>query len=137
MTAKTSDEFLEQFSTSINGLSQSEAERRLKYYGPNELKKGKKITALSIFLSQFKNALIILLLFASLLSLFLGEKLESFAMFFIIFFTAIMGFVQEYRAEKAIEALKKATAPLAVVYRNGNIKKIPARNVVVGDIVYL
>ncbi len=137
MTEKTSDEFLEQFSTSRNGLSQTEAERRLKYYGPNELRKEKKITALSIFLSQFKNALIILLLFASILSLFLGEKLESFAMFFIIFLTATLGFMQEYRAEKAIEALKKATAPLAVVYRNGILKKIHSREVVVGDIIYL
>ncbi|RLG14143.1 MAG: ATPase [Candidatus Nanohalarchaeota archaeon] len=137
MKSKTPDDFLEQFSTSKEGLSESEAKRRLRHYGHNELEQGKKATAISIFLDQFKNALIILLIFACVLSLFLGEKLESFAMFFIIILTAIMGFVQEWRAEKAIEMLKNETAPMAVVCRGGRIKKIPAREVVTGDIVYL
>ncbi len=137
MKTKTPDEFLKQFSTSKDGLNEKEAQRRLEHYGHNELKRAKKAGVFSIFLSQFKNALIILLIFACILSLFLGEKLESFAMFFIILLTAVMGFVQEYRAEKAIEALKKQTAPMALVYRDGVARKILAKDIVVGDIISL
>ncbi|GAJ24562.1 unnamed protein product, partial [marine sediment metagenome] len=101
------NEVLKQLNTSKEGLSQKEVEERLKKYGYNELKKEKKLTPFIIFISQFKNALLILLIFAGVLSLFLGEKLESIAIFGILLLNAVLGFIQEYRAEKAMEALEK------------------------------
>jgi len=123
--------------SSEKGLTKNEAEKRLEEFGYNELQKEKKLTALTIFLSQFKNALILLLIFAGLLSLFLGERIESIAIFGIVFLNAILGFIQEYKAEKAIEALKKISAPTAKVLRDGKEQKIPAREVVPGDILLL
>jgi len=83
------------------------------------LQKEKRLTALSIFISQFKNALLLLLIFAGILSLLLGEKLEAGAIFGILLLNAILGFVQEYRAERAIEALEKLSTPTAKVLRDG------------------
>ena len=123
--------------SSEKGLTKNEAEKRLEEFGYNELQKEKKLTALTIFLSQFKNALILLLIFAGLLSLFLGERIEPIAIFGIVFLNAILGFIQEYKAEKAIEALEKISAPTAKVLRDGKEQKIPAREVVPGDILLL
>jgi Ca2+-transporting ATPase len=123
--------------SSDKGLSSREAKARLEKYGHNELQKEKGITALQIFLNQFKNALIILLVFAAILSLFLGEALDSVAMFGIIALTAVLGFIQEYRAEKAVEELQKISAPTAKVLRNGKTTRIPAKDLVPGDILLL
>ncbi|MBL7055146.1 cation-translocating P-type ATPase [Candidatus Woesearchaeota archaeon] len=123
--------------SSENGLTKNEAKKRLEEFGYNELQKEKKLTAITIFLSQFKNALILLLIFAGFLSLFLGEKIESIAIFGIVLLNAILGFIQEYKAEKAIEALEKISAPTAKVLRDGKEQKIPAREVVPGDILLL
>ncbi|MBA3063823.1 HAD-IC family P-type ATPase, partial [Candidatus Woesearchaeota archaeon] len=123
--------------SSEKGLTKKEAEKRLEEFGYNELQKEKRLTALTIFLNQFKNALILLLIFAGFLSLFLGERIESIAIFSIVLLNAVLGFIQEYKAEKAIEALKKISAPTAKVLRNGKEQKIPAREVVPGDILLL
>ena len=122
---------------SEKGLTKKEAEKRLEEVGFNELQKEKGATALTIFISQFKNALILLLIFAGFLSLFLGEKIESVAIFGIVLLNAILGFIQEYKAEKAIEALEKISAPTAKVLRDGKEQKIPAKDVVPGDILLL
>ncbi|MFH1641965.1 MAG: cation-translocating P-type ATPase [Nanoarchaeota archaeon] len=123
--------------SSDSGLSEKEAKKRLADYGVNELQKEKKITRFSIFVNQFRNALLILLVFAGVLSLTLGEKIESIAIFGIVLLNAILGYIQEYRAEKAIEALKKISAPEAKVLRDGKTLKIKAREVVPGDILML
>ena len=123
--------------SSDKGLSSREAKARLEKYGHNELQKEKGITALTIFINQFKNALIILLVFAAILSLFLGEPLDSAAMFGIIALTAVLGFIQEYRAEKAVEELQKISAPTAKVLRDGKATRIPAKDLVPGDILLL
>jgi P-type Ca2+ transporter type 2C len=123
--------------TSPKGLTKSEAEQRLQQYGSNELKKEKKGGVFFLFLSQFKNALIIMLILAGVLSLVMGEKLEGIAIFSIVLLNAILGFVQEYRAEKAIEALEKISAPTAKVIRDGELTKIPAKHLVPGDVVVL
>ena len=119
------------------GLSKREAEGRLLAYGYNELEKGKGVTALSIFLDQFKNGLIVMLVFAGLLSLVLRERVEAAAIFSILLLNTFLGFIQEFRAEKAMEALEKTAAPTANVLREGQELKIPAKDVVPGDILLL
>ncbi|MCD6575847.1 MAG: calcium-translocating P-type ATPase, SERCA-type [Nanoarchaeota archaeon] len=123
--------------TSENGLTSEEAERRLSEFGPNELTKEKKKTILSIFLNQFKSFLIIILIIAALISFAVGETLNSIVILIILLINAFLGFFQEYKAEKAVEALKKMTAPRALVLRDGVKKEIFSRELVPGDIVYL
>ncbi len=131
-------EVIKLFGTSLEkGLSDSEAKKRLEEYGYNELKKEKGITPFQIFINQFKNAFLMLLALAGILSLFLGEKIEAVAIFGILLLNAILGFVQEFKAERAIEALKKISSPMALVLRNGAPKKIPAKELVPGDILLL
>ena len=131
------EDVLKKLDSTKLGLSSKEAKKRLLKNGPNVLPKGKSHSPLKIFLSQFKNGLILLLFLAGFLSLSLGEHIESYAIFFIIFLNAVLGFVQEYRAEKAMEALKKISAPTAVVFRDGKAKKIPAAELTIGDILVL
>lgn len=119
------------------GLSTEEALSRLKQFGPNELEKGEKINPFKIFVKQFKETLIIILLIATLISAIVGEVLDAIAILAIIIACAFLGFFQEYRAEKALEALKKMTAPKALVIRDGEEKEILARDIVVGDVILL
>ncbi len=133
----SANEAIKHLDSSRDGLADDEAQARLSRHGSNELKKEKKATALIIFLDQFKNAFVILLICASIISLFLHEYVESIAMFSLILLSAILGFIQEYRAEKAMEALQKRSSLYAKVLRNGNIVKVPAKDIVPGDIVLL
>lgn len=119
------------------GLSSFEADKRAKEYGLNEIQKGKKRSALVFFLNQFKDPLLLLLILAGILSISIGETVEGVAMFAIVLLNALLGFVQEYRAEKAIEALQKKSAPMALVMRDGAAQKIPASMLVPGDIILL
>ncbi|MCX8158090.1 MAG: cation-translocating P-type ATPase [Candidatus Diapherotrites archaeon] len=130
-------EVIKILNSSDKGLSNKEAAQRLEKYGPNEIKKEKEVTPLEVFLNQFKNTFIILLIFAGILSLIIGETLEGAAIFFIIILNATLGFIQEYKAEKAIESLKKMTSPNAIVLRDGIEQKIPSAEIVPGDIVIL
>ena len=132
-----SDEVIKLLRTSPNGLSNEEASKRLQEYGYNELPKEKGFTALGIFFSQFNNVLSWLLIFAGLLSIFLGEYLESIAMFSIVIINVILGFVQEYKADQALKSLQKISAPVARVMRGGQEMKIDSRMIVPGDIVFL
>src|SRR4030065_1525005 len=120
-----------------DGLSQEEAQHRLAEFGHNELTAGEKISPWKIFLEQFKNFLIIILLVAVILSAIVGEVADAIVIFVIILFAAGLGFIQEYRAEKAMEALKKMAAPMASVLRNGKEEEIPSRELVPGDIIIL
>jgi Ca2+-transporting ATPase len=126
-----------QFSSSEKGLSSDEVTRRLQKYGPNALKRGKKESLFVLFLHQFKDFLMYLLLFATAISLLLQEYLDAIAMLSIAIMSAILGFVQEYRANKAMEALEKLSAPHAKVIRDGVEKKILASELVPGDIFVL
>ncbi|MEW6329374.1 MAG: cation-translocating P-type ATPase [Candidatus Micrarchaeota archaeon] len=119
------------------GLTEREALARLKEHGYNELVERKKESPVSMFLRQFKNFLIIILILAAVVSAFLGEALDSAAIIAIVILNALLGFVQEYRAEKALEALKKMAAPNARVLRDGHETYVPVRMLVPGDIILL
>ncbi|HEY5648503.1 MAG TPA: HAD-IC family P-type ATPase, partial [Nitrospiria bacterium] len=128
---------LEALETDIQGLSREEAEKRRKEYGPNELLEKKKKTSLMMFLDQFKDFMIIVLIAAAVISGIIGEPADTIAIVVIIVLNAIIGFTQEYRAEKALAALKKMAAPTAVVIRNGVPSNIPASELVPGDTILL
>ena len=119
------------------GLPKEAAVRRLAHYGPNELQAARHISPWEILFEQFKNVLIIILLIATALSAFLGEGVDAIAILVIVIFAVVLGFAQEYRAERAIEALKEMAAPTAAVLRDGEEQEIPAREVVPGDVIIL
>ena len=123
----TRDAAYELLSSTPQGLSNSEAAKRFAELGPNEIQAAKQVTAWEILLEQFKNVLILILLAACVLSLFLGHGVESIIIAVIVLFAVLLGFAQEYRAERAIEALRQMAAPTASVLRDGNEVKIPAR----------
>jgi Ca2+-transporting ATPase len=119
------------------GLSNGEAQRRLTQFGPNELAEKKKISPWVILLEQFKNFLIIILLVAVALSAVMGEVADAIVIFVIVLFAAGLSFVQEYRAERAMEALKRMAAPTASVLRDRMEIEISATELVPGDIILL
>jgi Ca2+-transporting ATPase len=131
------DSVLEELGVSEAGLSSEEAEKRLKKYGENELKEEEKISVLKLFLSQFKSILIIILITASIVSALLGELTDAIIIIFTVFLAGILSFVQEYRAEKAIELLKSLTSPEATVIRDGIEKKVPSKKLVPGDLILI
>lgn len=123
--------------TSIQGISKEEAQERLNEYGPNELREKKKKTPYIIFLDQFKDFMILILIAAALISGIIGEPSDTIAIVVIVLLNAVIGFVQEYRAEKAMAALKKMAAPEAIAIRDGIPINIPAFQLVPGDVVIL
>lgn len=123
--------------TDLKGLSVEEAKRRLEEFGPNELEKAKRKSPVKIFVEQFKSILIIILLIATALSMFAGEMVDALFILAIVIACAVLGFTQEYKAEKALEALKKMTAPSALVLRDGKELEIQTREIVPGDVILL
>ncbi|MDI6822340.1 MAG: calcium-translocating P-type ATPase, SERCA-type [Actinomycetota bacterium] len=120
------------------GLHPEQAQNRLIRFGLNELEEEKKPTPLQIFLSQFKDFLVYVLIVAIIISgLLLKELVDALAISAILILNAILGFVQEFRAEKAMEALKRLTAPTAKVIRLGQEMEIPAKELVPGDLILL
>ena len=134
---KDYDEILGELGSSHKGLSREEVDRRLAEYGPNLLKEKKKRSLFAMFLDQFKDFMIIVLLAAAVISGLIGEPADTIAIIVIVVLNAVIGFVQEYRAEKAIAALKKMAAPSAVAVRGGAHVTVPAFALVPGDIVLL
>jgi len=120
-----------------NGLSTEEAERRLKKYGPNALPQEKPLSLWRIFVKQFYDFMVLILLVAGVISIVLGDYIESGVLFAVVCANVIIGFVQESKAEKALAALKQLTVPKATVTRDGDVHVIDAQNVVVGDIICL
>jgi len=130
-------EAIKHLDSSPEGLHEEEAQERLAEFGPNVLEKAARVTPIQIFLGQFKSPLLVLLVFAGVMSVILGEHIEAYAIFGIVVLNAVLGFIQEYRAEKAMEALEKISAPEATVLRDGKARRIRAREVVPGDILLL
>ncbi|MGM9928906.1 MAG: cation-translocating P-type ATPase [Bacillus sp. (in: firmicutes)] len=117
------------------GLLGKEAERRLHEFGYNELQEGEKKSALMSFFDQFKDFMMLILLAATLVSGLLGEYIDAIAIIAIVILNAFMGFIQERKAEKSLDALKEMSAPQVLVLRDGEWVKLPSKQVVVGDIL--
>ena len=120
-----------------SGLGGEEAARRLALHGPNALQAARRVSPWQLLAAQFRNVLIIILLVATALSALLGHVVEAVAITVIVVFAVLLGFVQEFRAERAIEALQKMAAPRATVIREGRELDIPARECVPGDLLVL
>ncbi|MGY0375177.1 calcium-translocating P-type ATPase, SERCA-type [Clostridium sp. JNZ J1-5] len=121
----------------IKGLTNAEAEKKLKEYGLNILEKRKKISSLKIFLEQFNDFIIWVLIAATALSFFMGEKADAITIVIIVIMNAVLGFIQEYKTEKSLEALKSLAAPTAKVIRNEQVKVINAELLVPEDLIIL
>jgi Ca2+-transporting ATPase len=121
----------------FRGLSPDEVKRRLTEFGHNELRKEEKISPSALFLNQFKNLLIIILLVAVVLSILVGEVLDAAMIGAIVILSALLGFFQEYKAEQALEALKKMLSPTITVLRDGKEEDVPSKSLVPGDILLL
>lgn len=119
------------------GLTTEQAEQLRCRYGPNVLAEEKKARPLKIFLGQFKDIMVLILLAATLISVFLGETTDAVTIGIIVALNAVLGFVQEYRTEKTLLALKNMSAPTAKAYRDGHMTVIPAAELVPGDVVSL
>jgi len=137
------EEVLRMLKTDPNGLSSEDAVRRLQEYGYNELREEKRVTGLHIFLSQFKSILVIILIVAAVVSGYIDiiienePPLDTYVISAIVVMNAILGFIQEYRAEKAVEALKKMIAPMVRLVREGKERIVPSRELVPGDFILL
>ena len=131
------DEIFEKLMVKSEGLSEEEAKERLSKNGENVLQESKKKTALQVFLSQFKDLLVIILIAAAIVSLFSGNIESTIVIFAVIIMNAILGTVQHIKAEKSLESLKSLSSPTAKVIRDGIKVEIPSKNVVEGDIVVL
>lgn len=123
--------------TSESGLTGADAARRLAEHGPNELETSGRTSPWSLLLAQFKNILILILMIAVGLSALLGHTLEAVVIAVILLFAVVLGFVQEYRAERAIEGLRRMAAPVATALRGGEEQDVAARGLVPGDVVLL
>lgn len=120
-----------------NGLSLKDANERLEKYGPNRLKKTRKFNALKVFLGEFKSFLVIILILAAIIAALMHSKVDAIVIGVIVIVNALIGFYQEYKAERAIDALKKMMVPKATVIRNGKTVEINSELVVPGDILIL
>ncbi|MBR9690799.1 cation-translocating P-type ATPase [Candidatus Woesearchaeota archaeon] len=131
------NEIFTELSTSEHGLGKREANRRLKSNGPNEIAKKKQFDILKSIFSQFTDLLIVILLIAAIISLLLGERTDAIVIIIIVAINSLIGFLQEFKASKSIEALQKLVTPTARIIRDGKEIEVSAKDVVTGDIVIL
>ena len=127
----------EQLDSGPEGLSSAAAEERLAKTGPNQLQEGKKKSIAGILLSQFKDVMILILFAAAIISGFIGDITDTIVILIIVVLNGVIGFIQEYRAEKAMLALKNMAVADAKVFRDGNIHWLPSTQLVPGDVVLL
>lgn len=130
-------EIFEELNSEENGLPESEAKERLMKYGLNKLAEEAKIDKFKIFIHQFTSPLIYILLIAGIVPILLEEYIDSGVIFAVVVINAIIGFIQEYKAEKSVKALKKMLVPKARVIREGREKEIKTEEIVPGDIILL
>ncbi len=135
--SQSAEEVLAHLGSAATGLSAVEAAERLVADGPNELREGKRVSPIRILLGQFKSVIVWILIAAGVISGVLGEVVDAIAILAIVVLNAVIGFYQEFNAEKSIAALKRMTAPQAKVRRDGHVTSSPASGIVVGDILVL
>lgn len=133
----SSEDVLKKVNSSQDGLTQEEAEDRLRKYGRNEIEEGEKVSAFAIFVEQFQDFLIWILIAAAVISLLIGHHIDAYLILTIVIANGIFGFVQDWKAEKSIEALKEMASPNAIVMRDGKKKKVGSTEVAPGDIVFI
>ncbi|MCA9485280.1 MAG: HAD-IC family P-type ATPase, partial [Nanoarchaeota archaeon] len=133
----STDEILKNFDSGLGGLSSKQVSLRKAKYGSNEITEKKSISPFLVFLKQFKSLMVYVLLVAAGISLFLGRIIDVYVIVFVIFVNSIIGFSQDYKAEKAIKALKQMIVPQARLLRDNELIQIPARDLVPGDIIIL
>jgi Ca2+-transporting ATPase len=131
------EETLQKLESKQHGLTAAETDSRLLSFGPNLLKRRKKTSPVMVFLQQFMSPLIYVLLVAVAISLAVGHYTDAYVILGVLLLNAVIGFVQETNAEKAMEALMKMAAPQARVRREGVLKMVPSREIVPGDILLL
>ncbi|HET9431675.1 MAG TPA: HAD-IC family P-type ATPase, partial [Chitinophagaceae bacterium] len=131
------NEVIKELESDQKGLTESIARQRLSQYGRNELETKKKISPLFIFFRQFKSVMILVLVVAAIIAGFVGDLPDTIVIVVIIILNAVAGFLQEYRAEKAMDALQKMAVPNVVVIREGKNQEVPTPELVPGDIVLL
>ncbi len=119
------------------GLSDDEAKARLDLYGPNEIQEARKVSSWKLLLSQFRETLVLILIVAAIISIMVGETIDSAVFLTIVFASAGLGFYQEFRAEQSLALLKKLAAPTATVIRGGQMRGVPTRDLVPGDLIIL
>jgi len=133
--SKDSEEVAKILNTSPEGLDEEEVRRRLERYGPNELVAEKRISPIKILLRQFRSILIVILIAAIFFSALIGEVVDALVILAIVLAATILGFFQEYRAERALEALKEMLAPTITALRGGVEKEVPSKDLVPGDVI--
>ena len=135
--ALSSEKVIEKLQSNLNGLSEGDVSERLETYGKNEIKKIEKLRPLKLLLEQFKSFFVLLLIIAAVISFLVTHFIDGYVIFGIVILNASIGFIQDYKAERTIQALKKMLVTKAKVIRSGILKEIPANEVVPGDILVL
>ena len=133
----TAEETLKQTGSSMQGLNDNAVQQKLEEFGKNELQTKKKVHPVLLFFRQFFEVMILVLVVAAVISAFIGEVSDTIVIIVIIILNAVVGFIQEYRAEKAMDALRKMAAPTSTLIRNGNTIQLPSIELLPGDIVLL
>ncbi len=131
------EKVLKKLSSGISGLSHKEAKARLQDFGPNEIPEKKAKNPVLIFLKQFHSILIYILIAAAAISFFIGHAVDVYVILAVILINAIIGFIQENKAERSIQALKRMIVPYAKVFRGGKLLQVHAKELVPGDIIFL
>ncbi len=131
------EDVLRAFNSNLDGLSENQIRRNREEYGANKLQEEKRKSMLSVFLDQFRDLLVIILIIAAIISFATGSRSSTIVILVVLVLNAILGTVQYYRARKSLDSLKKLSSPMAAVIRNGQLQVIPAEELVAGDIITL
>lgn len=133
----SSNEVIEKLGSNLKGLSFEESKKRIEKFGENTLPQKKKINPIFLFLKQFNSFLVYILIVAAGIAFYVDHMVDFYVIIVVVLFNSIMRFIQEYRAEKAVEALQSMISPHAKVYRDGKLNDVEAKELVPGDIIHL
>lgn len=134
---ETADNVRRELNGTMDFMTDEEVKKRQEKFGPNQLTEGKKKSVFHIFLEQYKDFLVLILIVSAVVSLFLGETESAVVILIVITMNAVLGTVQTIKAENSLDSLKQLASPEAKAVRNGIVVRIPGRELTVGDIVHL